>query len=75
MFSPRKQYHPMLKSMLDEWVKFTPMKQEYLDFILHISILHEDRALCRYIIEKGANLSAPALKWYAPFLNNYISRD
>lgn len=61
--------------MLDEWLEFDgPWQQRYLNFILHIAVLHEDKSLTRRMIEKGADMNSEPEKWYAGFLNNYMSR-
>jgi hypothetical protein len=70
-----KKYHPTLVIILEKWIKFKNMKKEYLNFILHIAVLHEDKTLTRWAIEKGADINAPVEKWYAIFLKNYLPQN
>ena len=62
--------HPTLQALIVNW-KQQPMKQEYLNFLLHIAVYYQDRGLLRWSLERGADINAPTEKWYARFLNNF----
>jgi hypothetical protein len=66
--------HPTLQALIVRW-KQQPMKQEYLDFLLHIAVYYQDRGLLRWSLEHGANINAPPMKWYARFLNNFRASE
>jgi hypothetical protein len=49
--------HPTLQALVASW-KQQPMKQEYLDFLLHIAVYYKDSSLLRWSLERGADINA-----------------
>ena len=62
-------YHPTLRILCNEWLK-QPMTARSLNFLMYVGVLHNDKKLTAWCLQRGANINAPPEKWYKRFLGN-----
>ena len=62
-------YHPTLRTLCNAWLE-QRMTQRSLNFLLYVGVLHEDRKLTGWCLERGADVHAKPEKWYKRFLGN-----
>ena len=67
-------YHPTLRLLMNRWLeqdsKYT---QRAMNFMLYVSVLHEDNKLATYCLDRGADINAKPEQWYTRFIVNMKS--
>ena len=67
-------YHPTLRLVMNRWLEQdSKYSQRALNFMLYVSVLHEDKKLATYCLDRGADINAKPESWYTRFLGNMKS--